>query len=149
MDWQRKASPLTHRQRWNKSQWTCGEAFQSIAVVLAGWVWCIRIIGTDWPCFLAVYSSLHCFDERFFNYYFIEISFYVLREFISERKGYETAESSIYYTASGYKNKEETLQTETSDDIPTSSCTNGGAGTQCDFNNMSLDFNDRKTLCGL
>lgn len=98
MDWQRKASPLTHRQTWNKSQSTCGEAFQSIAVVLAGWVWCIRIMGTDRPCFLTVYASLHCFDGHF--YWDIH---HVFREFISKRKEYETVESQIYYTASKYR----------------------------------------------
>lgn len=98
VDWQRKASHLTHRKTWNKSQSTCGEAFQSIAVVLAGWVWYISIMGTDWPCFLAACASLHCFDGHF--YWDILHAF---GEFISKRKEYKTVESQIYYTESKYR----------------------------------------------
>lgn len=84
---------------------------------------------------------------------FIEITLICVQS--SSSRKYKTVKSQIYYTARKYReNKVRTggkkpLQTETSDDIPTSSCANGAAGTQCDFNNMSLDFNDRKTLCGL
>lgn len=77
---------------------------------------------------------------------------HVFRKFISERKESKIVESQIYYTGSKYREdqaRKKALQTETSDDIPTSSCANGGAGTQCDFNNMSLDFNDRKAFCGV
>lgn len=95
-------------------------------------------MGTDWPCFLTVYAfCIVCIDGHFYFMY-LESSLARSKNIKLSRVKFIIQEVSIGRT-----------KRETSDDIPTSCCANGGAGAQCDFNNMSLDFNGRKALCGM